>query len=171
MKKKIFYKNKLNPYFTVIMIFFLFIFIYYLVFYYINFNKKYFFIPSFLGEYYIIPDDRGGEKVSYTNKKSLNDLSVDHKNLKLNELKDIKFSIQLYSDIEFDNVNNFLFTLIENKSEIIDIKDLYLFSIETEIGSDFFLTYKNFQSKNDAMTYCSNITFINKCLIISPQFQ
>ena len=97
MKKKIFYKNKFNLYFLLIFFFIIFIVIYYSIFYYIHFKKKYFFILPFFSKYYIVPEDRGGEKVNYTNKKSLNDLSIDHKNLKLNQVKDIKFSIQLFS--------------------------------------------------------------------------
>ena len=37
--------------------------------------------------------------------------------------------------------------IINFKNELIDISNLYLFKIETDIGINYFLSYKNFHLK------------------------
>ena len=70
IKNKKIFKKKNKPKFRyIILIFFLILIIYYL---WSLFTKDNFFIVSkFLGNYYIIPEDRGGIEIPNQNKKSL----------------------------------------------------------------------------------------------------
>ena len=54
---------------------------------------------------------------------------------------------------------------INLKNELIDIK-FVLFKIETDIGINYFLSYKNFSSKNKALNFVILTSFLNECLII-----
>ena len=55
---------------------------------------------------------------------------------------------------------------INLKKELIDISNLYLFKIQTDIGINYFLSYKNFSSKEEALNFCNINSFLNECLII-----
>ena len=51
---------------------------------------------------------------------------------------------------------------------IISPDELFIFSVISQISVDYFLTYKNFKSKTDALKHCQKLSFIKKCLIINP---
>ena len=53
------------------------------------------------------------------------------------------------------------------KSEIISMEDFFIFPLVTNIGVDYFLSYKNFDTRLEARNYCSKITFINNCLVLN----
>ena len=170
MKKKIFSKKKFKTryiYFLIILILILFL---YLLFFIVNNNKEYFNITESKKEYFIIPKDREGEKVSYTDKKSINNTSNDLKNSILPK-SDINYTIQIFSNVDIESINKYFLKLIENKSLLININELHIFSIESEIGIDYFITYKNFNLKSEAHDFCQKLNFINKCIIINPNFQ
>ena len=57
--------------------------------------------------------------------------------------------------------------ILINKSPFISRDDLYLFSIDTEIGNDYFLTLKNFELWDSANDFCNKLTYLNKCLILN----
>ena len=169
MKKNLFItKSKKN--FFYILIGSLSIILLYIITLYININKKFFTINN-TNEvaYYIIPDDKEGEKVKFINKKSINELSSSNDVNDLISLRNLDYTIQLYSDISIEKIENYLNNLLSLKSHIISSEDLYIFSVNTQIGTDYFLTYKNFVSKSKALSYCEKLSFIKKCLIINNQ--
>ena len=94
---------------------------------------------------------------------------VKDENKKIFNTQKLDFTIQLFSDPDFTIIKNFMNKYIEMKSELINIDDLFLFSIETDIGIDYFLSYKNFSSKDDAISFCKNSLFFDKCLILNLQ--
>ena len=169
MKKNIFFTKNNNFYSFSFFILFLIILINFIIFY-ININKKYFIIENTDKIiYYKVPDDREGERVKYINKKSLNKFSLLNNNNKLIDLTKLNYTIQLFSDSKYNNIENYLNDLLNLKSQIISADDLYIFSLESQIGIDYFLTYKNFNSQSNALNYCKKLSFTKKCLILNPQ--
>ena len=157
MKKNIFFTKNNNFYSFSFFILFLIILINFIIFY-ININKKYFIIENTDKIiYYKVPDDREGERVKYINKKSLNKFSLLNNNNKLIDLTKLNYTIQLFSDSKYNNIENYLNDLLNLKSQIISADDLYIFSLESQIGIDYFLTYKNFNSQSNALNYCKKL--------------
>ena len=171
MSKNIFISKKNNNiYFIVTIFLFLILLIYFISFYYFI-NQKYFIISNIeKNTFYIIPDDKEGEKVKFINKKSINNMSIikeiEKKQINNNNLN---YTIQLFSDHNYNNIENYLNNLLNLKSEIISNNDLFTFSINSQIGIDYFVTYKNFTTKNNAIDYCKKLSFVKKCIIINPQ--
>ena len=124
-------------------------------------------IPENKNLFYIIPEDRGGQKVENLDKKSLNTKSLEAVNENINFPNDLLYSIQIYSDAEYANVNNHLKKIINSNETIFQIEDFYILALSTEIGIDYFLIYKNFETRKDAQKYCANyLSKIENCLIV-----
>tara|TARA_B100000575_G_scaffold291010_1_gene295899 strand:+ start:558 stop:1076 length:519 start_codon:yes stop_codon:yes gene_type:complete len=172
MRKKIFTSKNNNNYFIIILTTFISILLIYFISFFININKKYFIITNQENNiFYIIPNDREGEKVKFVNKKSLNNLfELSDIDININ-ISDLKYTIQLYSDSNYKNIEIYINNILNPKNEIMSINEIFIFYIQSEIGTDFFITYKNFDTRIDAMNYCEKISFIKKCLIINPQYQ
>ena len=83
----------------------LFIFLYFFIF--IN-EKEFIVIPENTDVFYIIPEDRGGEKVLNLDKKSLNTITQDITDDIIKKPDDLLFSIQFFTDSEMENVNQYL---------------------------------------------------------------
>ena len=53
------------------------------------------------------------------------------------------------------------------KESIFNIEDFYILELNTDIGTEYFLLYKNFENRLMAKEYCSNfLTKIDQCLIV-----
>ena len=170
MKKNIFFSKKYNKFFLITSLLFItFVFIYCLLFF-LEINQKYITIKNDVSAFYIIPKDKEGEKVKFIDKKSLNKKKeIDLNQVYLDNINQLEFTLQLFSNTDFNVVNNYLKSFINLKSNLVERSDLYVFAIETEIGIDYFLSYKNFSSKNEAETYCKKSNFLNECLILNPK--
>ena len=169
MKKYIFNSKRNNNFYFPLLFVLLFILTIYFIFFYIIKNQEYFIISNTENiKYYIIPDDKEGEKVKYIDKKSINNLKIILKNNNFN-IDDLNYTIQLFSDVSYQNVDNYFKNILNSKSEIISIDQLFIFSINSQIGTDYFLTYKNFDTKNEAINYCQKLSFVKRCLIINPK--
>tara|TARA_Y100000768_G_C23768314_1_gene582036 strand:- start:29 stop:547 length:519 start_codon:yes stop_codon:yes gene_type:complete len=170
MKKYLFVSVKKFKFQLIILYFIIFLIFLYSASIYIYINQKYFIILNKnSNSFYIIPEDKQGEKIKYIDKKSINnfvELKKDNKNFNIN---DLKYTIQLYSDVNFENIENYKNKILKLKSEIISTEELYIFSIYSLIGTDYFLTYMNFDKKNDALEHCKKLSFVKKCLILKPQ--
>ena len=150
MSKNIFFVKKNNRFYSIILLL-IFIIIIYLIFLFININKPYFIIKNSSLNYYIIPKDKEGEKVKFLDKKSINNFyNKKEINTKLNKI-----------------VKYYMENFIRLKSQLINLEDLYLFSVKSEIGIDYFLSYKNFSSKNEAINYCNITNYLDNCLILN----
>ena len=63
--------------------------------------------------------------------------------------------------------NKLLTNLTSSEETIFHINDFQILEFTSEIGTEYFLLYKNFANKSDAKNYCSNfLPKIDKCLII-----
>ena len=140
------------------------IFLYFFIF--INENE-FIVIPENTDIFYIIPDDRGGEKVPNLDKKSLNPITKDIAGNIIDKPNNLLFSIQFFTDNEIENVNKF-FQKITNFDDSIYIEDdFYILALTTEIGIEYFLLYKNFKTRLEASNYCIKfLPKIDNCLVV-----
>jgi len=166
IERKIFQRKKNKTKFIIITLALLFIIM--AVYYFFEDNRDEFvIIPENKKPFYIIPEDRGGQKVENLDKKSLNLKSLESINENINFPDDLLYSIQFFSDTQYENVNNYLKKIINSKETIYQIEDFYILALSTEIGIDYFLIYKNFDTRQEAQDYCSNyLSKIENCLIV-----
>ena len=169
MIKRIIFQRKNNYIFKYSLLLFLFIIILYLISFYYFINREYFIIPTFTDKYFIIPTNKEGEVVDYLDKKSLNNIKNKIQDFEFNDTSELNFTIQLYSNDNFEKINKYLINLFENKKEIIDQEDIIVFYKETEIGTQYFITYKNYISKNNASEACDLLTIVKSCIILNLQ--
>ena len=142
----------------------LFIFLYFFIF--IN-EKEFVVIPENTDIFYIIPEDRGGEKVPNLDKKSLNSITQDITEDVIKKPDDLLFSIQFFTDSEMTNVNQYLQKITNFDETIYNIDDFYILALTSEIGIEYFLLYKNFTTRLEATTYCTKfLPKIDNCLIV-----
>ena len=169
MIKRIIFKKNNNYILKYFLLFFLFIIILYLISFYYFTNREYFIIPVFTDKYFIIPTNKEGEVVDYLDKKSLNNINNKIQNFEFSNISELNYTIQLYSNDNFENINKYLNNLLENKIEIIDDEDIFIFYKKTEIGTQYFITYKNYISKNNASEACDLLTIVKSCIILNLQ--
>ena len=169
MIKRIIFQRKNNYIFKYSLLLFLFIIILYLISFYYFINREYFIIPTFTDKYFIIPTNKEGEIVDYLDKKSLNNIKNKIQDFEFDDTSELRFTIQLYSNDNFEKINKYLINLFENKKEIIDQEDIIVFYKETEIGTQYFITYKNYISKNEASEACDLLTIVKSCIILNLQ--
>ena len=167
IERRIFKKRKINKkkiLFILCILFFSIIYIYYFT---TNKVNEFIVIPENTEIFFIIPDDRGGQKVPYLDKKSLNLKLQNVMKDDLDKTQDLLFSIQFYSDNEIKKVSNFLRKITDSDETIYSIDDFFILSFKSEIGIEYFLLYKNFTNRHDAENYCLNfLPKIDNCLII-----
>ena len=169
MIKRIIFKRKNNYILKYSLLLFLFIIILYLISFYYFINREYFIIPQFTDKYFIIPANKEGEVVDYLDKKSLNNIDNEIQDFDFKNIDELDFTIQLYSNDNFENINKYLYNLLENKKAIIDHEDIFVFYKKTEIGTQYFITYKNYISKNNASEACDLLTIVKSCIILNLQ--
>lgn len=164
--RKIFQRKKSKTKFIIITLALLFI-IMTVYYFFVDNRDEFVIIPENKKPFYIIPEDRGGQKVENLDKKSLNLKSLESINENINFPDDLLYSIQFFSDTKYENVNNYLKKIINSKETIYQIEDFYILALSTEIGIDYFLIYKNFETRKDAQKYCANyLSKIENCLIV-----
>ena len=142
----------------------LFVFLYFFIF--IN-EKEFIVIPENTDVFYIIPEDRGGEKVLNLDKKSLNTITQDITEDIIKKPDDLLFSIQFFTDSEMENVNQYLQKITNFEETIYSTDDFYILALTSEIGIEYFLLYKNFTTRIEATNYCVKfLPKIDNCLIV-----
>ena len=170
MIKKIFNKKSKSGYFIklFLIIIFLLIIIFYLYFKYIRYN--FFIIPIFEDNYYIVPKDKGGEKVLNLDKKSLHLNQLILNNNKLQDSPELFYSIQFFVSPDYDKIILTLNNFINNYENIYKKEDFYVVTLKSELGIDYFLLYKNFKNRDEAKDHCSKyIPQIDNCFIVNVQ--
>ncbi len=169
MIKRIIFKRKNNYILKYSLLLFLFFIILYLISFYYFVNREYFIIPNFTDKYFIIPTNKEGEIIDYLDKKSLNNINDNTQDFEFKNTNELDYTIQLYSSDNFKNIIKYLYNLLENKKAIIDNEDIFVFYKKTEIGTQYFITYKNFIFKNNASEACDYLTIVKSCIILNLQ--
>ena len=146
--------------------FFLILFIFFYFFILANQNE-FIVIPENTDVFYIIPEDRGGEKVPNLDKKSLNTITQVITEDIIKKPDDLLFSIQFFTDSEIENINQYLQKITSFEETVYSINDFYILALTSEIGIEYFLLYKNFTTRLEATTYCTKfLPKIDNCLIV-----
>ena len=87
------------------------IFIFFLVLFFIQYynftNKNLFNILPNNKLFYFIPENKGGLKIPNQDKKGLHLSYTDNESIDIINNQQLKFSIQIYSNSNYNNVNNF----------------------------------------------------------------
>ena len=167
MKSRFLFKKRKSYKKIVFFIICLFILLPFLYFFILANKNDFIVIPENTNIFYIIPEDRGGKKVLNLDKKSLNSISNDISVQNLEKYNNLLFSIQFFTDIDVANVNKFLKKLINSYESIYSINDFYILAFTSEIGTEYFLLYKNFSTRSEAANYCTKfLPKIDNCLIV-----
>tara|TARA_B100000029_G_scaffold55086_1_gene49955 strand:+ start:2924 stop:3445 length:522 start_codon:yes stop_codon:yes gene_type:complete len=165
--RNIFKKRKTNKKKLILFFFLSFLLFIMINFFFIKNENVFIVIPENIQNYYIIPHDKGGEKVPNLDKKSLNSISQEIVQNKIEKPENIYFSIQIYVDSELEKVNKFLKKLTISDENIFNIKDFYILVFASELGNEYFLLYKTFSNRLDAKNYCLNfLPKIDNCLVV-----
>ena len=171
MRKRLFTNNK-----KFIYIFFLIpilIFLIFILFFY-NLNKKFFDIPIYSSSYYFYPEDLGGLKINNLDKKSLH-MNISNKNSEIINDYNLKYSIQVFSSSDYivvtDKLNEFKsFNCNKKDDYFFEINEFYLALFNNNISDEYFLLYKNFDNRQSALNYCTNLLkCMNNCLVVNVQ--
>ena len=158
--------NKRKSYRKIIIPLFLLLILFIFFYFFIN-EKEFIVIPENTDIFYIIPEDRGGEKVPNLDKKSLNTITQDITEDIIKKPDDLLFSIQFFTDSEIENINQYLQKITSFEETIYSINDFYILALTSEIGIEYFLLYKNFTTRLEATTYCTKfLPKIDNCLIV-----
>ena len=161
-KRKIFYNKKYFILGLIIIIFILF-------FYYYP-NQAYFEIPDFKGSYYIIPEEKGGEKIINQDKKGLHLSNTSIDILEVSKDPSLKFSIQVYTSDNYEVIKNKINFMLNSFDTIFFSDDLYVAVLKNNFGNEFFLLYKNFNSRKEALDHCNKYGyFLDNCIIVNVQ--
>ncbi len=133
-------------------------------------RENLFVIPSLESNFYIIPKDRGGKKIPNTDKKSLHLNQKISKIYHLDDSSNLFYSIQFFVSSKYEEVKSTINYYINYHENIYKKEDFYVVAFTSELGIDYFLLYKNFNTREEAHDYCSKYVFhIDKCLIINAQ--
>ena len=166
MKKRIFFNKKKS---VIKKIFFFTIFFLILISSILIFNNtnEFFIIEEFTDNFYIIPLDKEGKKIPNINKQVLH-LNLDNDIIMLKKNDLIKYSIQFYASIFYEDVKEKLDFYLQK--DIFNKNDFSIVILEHSIGREYILIYKNFETNRSAYDYCSNyLNIINTCLIVNVQ--
>ena len=172
INKKIFTKKKssnINKYSLFYFLFFLILLIIIYFFFYRDRNN-FFDIKQFSELYYIIPEDKGGKKIINQDKKGLHLSYEDNEAFLSKNNTDLKFSIQLFTADNYHLVNTKRTELLSYDEIIFYPNDLFVSILKNDLGTEYFLLYKNFDDRKKALTYCKKYTyFVNNCIIVNVQ--
>tara|TARA_B100000427_G_scaffold144113_1_gene119997 strand:- start:477 stop:995 length:519 start_codon:yes stop_codon:yes gene_type:complete len=145
----------------------LIILFFFLYFFILSNENKFIVIPANTDVFYIVPEDKGGEKVANLDKKSLNKTTKEIVEHEIEKPEDLLFSIQFFTDSQMINVNQYLQKITNSDESIYSIDDFYILALTSEIGIEYFLLYKNFITRLDATNYCIKfLPKMNNCLVV-----
>ena len=147
---------------------FLFIFLIAIIFFYFFFiNKTIFFnIPANSNSFYIVPENKEGEIVSYQEKKILNLTYKNNDNINLINDPDLEYSIQLYTSDDYKFIIDYRNKLIDKNDSIFSSNDLFIVILNYELTSEYLLLFKNFNTRKNAYEYCEKYSYyLDKCII------
>ena len=171
INNKIFHKNNsnkyINKYFITFIILSFLIFFSYFIF---LMEDEYFIIPPFHGLFYIIPIEKGGQIIPNQNKKGLHLSFKDNNEINLINDPMLKYSIQVKTNDNYISIKNMREELLNMNDSIYLPNELFIAILKNDLGSEYFLLYKNFTSRLKALENCEKYAyFLDKCVIVNVQ--
>ncbi len=155
-----------NKYFSNFFIIFL---ITILIIYSLN-NDDYFILSENNNPFFIIPENKEGITIINQDKKTLHLSYENSYNIDISNEYNILYSIQLTTNSDFFYIKEKMDELINSNDSIFEPKDLYISAFMSNSSTEYFLLYKNFESRNVAQNFCEKYTyFVDKCLIVNVQ--
>ena len=156
-------KNKFLTIFFII-IFGIILFIYFFS------NINYFIISKNDKPFFIIPENKEGITIINQDKKTLHLSYENSSNIDISNEYNILYSIQLTTNSDYLYIKKKMAELINSNDSIFEPKDLYISAFMSNSSTEYFLLYKNFESRNVAQNFCEKYTyFVDKCLIVNVQ--
>tara|TARA_Y100000590_G_scaffold364880_1_gene423483 strand:- start:5873 stop:6379 length:507 start_codon:yes stop_codon:yes gene_type:complete len=164
-KKNIFIKKRSkNKYYFSIIILLIFIIYIYLI---QKNNSNIFEINKNNLSFYDIPEDKKGKSIPNIDKKIL-DYKSNNEIIINEDLNSYKFTIQLFSSNNYEELINKKLDFIKKYN--IDINEVFLAVLSHNLGLDYLLLYKNFETDSIARVFClSYLEFLDDCLIVNVQ--
>ena len=152
-------------------ILFIIIFVIFLIIYSFSYNNNYFIISKNDKPFFKIPEDKEGITIINQDKKSLHLSYETSSNIDINSDLDILYSIQLITNSDYSYIKKKMNDLIDSKDSIFVSEDLYISAFMSHSTTEYFLLYKNFESRNIAQDFCEKYTyFVDKCLIVNVKY-
>ena len=150
-------------------LFIIFVIIFVIIFIFYSFNNNNYFILSENDKpFFIIPENKEGITIINQDKKSLHLSYENSSNIEISNELNIQYSIQLVTNSDYSYIKEKMNALINLKDSIFDSKDLYISAFTSNSSIEYFLLYKNFESRNIAQDFCEKYTyFVDKCLIVN----
>ena len=165
IRRKIFKKRKSKKKIIYLIILLILIILFYFSLSYKN--KNFIIISENKENFFIVPKDKGGKKVSNLDKKSLNLKSQENFDKNENIPEDLLFSIQIYTNNDLEKVKKYLDKITNFEETIYNFNDFYILSLNSDIGVEYFLLYKNFNNRQIAKNYCLEfLVKIENCLVV-----
>ena len=150
-------------------LFIIFVIIFVIIFIFYSFtSNNYFILNENDKPFFIIPQNKEGITIINQDKKSLHLSYENSSNIEIFNELNIKYSIQLITDSDYYYIKKKMNEFINSKDSIFDSKDLYISAFMSNSSTEYFLLYKNFESRNIAQDFCEKYTyFVDKCLIVN----
>ena len=150
-------------------IFFIIIFVI-ILFVYSFSNNNYFIISKNDKPFFIIPENKEGITIINQDKKTLHLSYENSSDIDISNEYNILYSIQLTTNSDYLYIKKKMAELINSNDSIFEPKDLYISAFMSNSSTEYFLLYKNFESRNVAQNFCEKYTyFVDKCLIVNVQ--
>ena len=166
IKNNIFFKKKNKK---IIIFLNIILFLLALLYFFFLKERSLFFLPQNNNSFYIYPEDKGGLKIKNLNKNSLH-LSYNKENiLNLDSLINLKYSIQIETNSDYNYIENKRNNLINN-NPLFNNNNLYIRFLKNNFSTDYFLLYLNFDSKKLANEYCHKYSsLLEDCIVVNVQ--
>ena len=150
-------------------LFIIFLIIFVIIFIFYSFtSNNYFILNENDKPFFIIPQNKEGITIINQDKKSLHLSYENSSNIEIFNELNIKYSIQLETNSDYSYIKEKMNEFINSKDSIFDSKDLYISAFMSNSSTEYFLLYKNFESRNIAQDFCEKYTyFVDKCLIVN----
>ena len=147
----------------------IFVIIFVIIFIFYSFiNNNYFILTENDKPFFVIPENKEGITIINQDKKSLHLSYENSDNIDISNDLDIQYSIQLITNSDYSYIKEKMNELINLRDSIFDSKDLYIAVFMSNSSTEYFLLYKNFESRNVAQNFCEKYTyFVDKCLIVN----
>ena len=156
-----------NKFLSIILIIF---FVIILIIYSFSNNNNYFIISKNDKPFFIIPENKEGITIINQDIKTLHLSYENSSDIDISNEYNILYSIQLTTNSDYLYIKKKMDELINSNDSIFEPKDLYISAFMSNSSTEYFLLYKNFESRNVAQNFCEKYTyFVDKCLIVNVQ--